>query len=142
MTNSSRNFLLMTLTTLCPLLALAQTPPPKPAAPPPPRPVIVTTPSPSQQWQRQVDRQQLQNQQNQNAVREQLRQGNLDRQRANTTNPALQNQLDAADRSQQQLYRARQEDAVKRYQSLPANEPATQTRRIEPAPARGSSAGR
>jgi len=141
MTNSSRKFLPMALATLFAGTAMAQVPPPKPASPPPPRPVVVSQPPSAvgvQQWQRQVDRQQTQNQQNQNAVREQMRQGNLDRQRANTTNPALLNQLDSADRSQQELYRARQEDANRRYQATPRTDP--DTRRVEPA--KPSSAGR
>ncbi|MGE7138357.1 hypothetical protein ACQKIE_12080 [Luteibacter sp. NPDC031894] len=136
MTNSSRNILLGLLTVALPALALAQTQPAKTAPPPRPRPIVITTPSPSQQWQRQVDRQQLQDRQNQNALREQLRQGNVDRQRANTTDPTLRNQLDATDRSEQQLYRARQDAAARRYQTLPQPE-TTRT-----APARAGSAGR
>lgn len=119
MTNSSRNILLAWLIAMLPAFAVAQTQPAKPAAPPPrPKPVVITTPTPNQQWQRQVDRQQVQNRLNQNALREQLRQDNLDRQRANAADPALRTQLDDADRSQQQLYRARQDDAVRRYQTL------------------------
>jgi len=141
MTNSSRNFLPVVLATLFAGTAMAQVPPPKPASPPPPRPVIVNQPPSSagaQQWQRQVDRQQVQNQQNQNAVREQMRQGSLDRQRANTANPALLNQLDSADRSQQQLYRARQDDATRRIQAPPRPDP--EAGRVQPA--KPSSAGR
>ncbi|WP_426285289.1 hypothetical protein [Luteibacter sp. E-22] len=136
MTNSSRKILLAWLVATLPALALAQTQPAKPAAPPPrPKPVVISTPTPNQQWQRQVDRQQVQNRLNQNALREQLRQDNLDRQRTNAADPALRNQLDNADRSQQQLYRARQDDAVRRYQTLQRPE-ATQT-----VPARSGSAG-
>ncbi|SEM92091.1 hypothetical protein SAMN02800694_2145 [Luteibacter sp. UNCMF331Sha3.1] len=141
MTNSSRNFLPAVLATLVAGAAMAQVPPPKPASPPPPRPVYVSPPPSAigaQQWQRQVDRQQVQNQQNQNAVREQLRQGNLDRQRTNTTDPALLNQLDNADRSQQQLYRARQDDTTRRIQTPPRPDP--ETGRVQPA--KPSSAGR
>lgn len=141
MTNSSRNFLPTVLATLFAGTAMAQVPPPKPASPPPPRPVIVSQPPSStgvQQWQRQVDRQQVQNQQNQNAVREQLRQGNLSLQRANTTDPALLNQLNSSDQSQQQLYRTRQDDVNRRYQATPRTDP--DTRRVEPA--KPSSAGR
>ncbi|NID16776.1 hypothetical protein [Luteibacter yeojuensis] len=136
MTNSSRKILLGLLAAALPALVAAQTQPAKPAPPPRPKPIVITTPSPSQQWQRQVDRQQFQDRQNQNALREQLRQGNLDRQRANTTDPALRNQLDSADRSEQQLYRARQDAAARRYQTLP--QPAT----TENAPARSGTAGR
>lgn len=138
MTNSSRKFLLAFLALAAPALALAQnqTQPVKPAAPPPrPRPVVIATPSPSQQWQRQVDRQQLQSRQDQNALRERLRQDNLNMQRTNTSDPALRNQLDAADRSQQDLYRARQDAAVRRYQTE-QHPDDTQT-----LPARSTSAG-
>ncbi|NII53135.1 hypothetical protein [Luteibacter sp. SG786] len=136
MTNSSRKILLGLLAASLPALALAQSQPAKPAPPPRPRPIVITTPTPNQQWQRQVDRQQMQDRQNQNALREQLRQGSLDRQRANTTDPALRNQLDAADRSQQQLYRARQDAAARQYQTSPQPD---QTRTV---PARAGTAGR
>lgn len=136
MTNSSRKILLGLVAASLPAFALAQSQPAKPASPPRPRPIVITTPTPNQQWQRQVDRQQLQDRQNQNALREQLRQGSLDRQRANTADPALRNQLDAADRSQQQLYRARQDAAARQYQTLPQPE---STRN---APARAGTAGR
>ncbi len=135
MTNSSRKILLGLLAAVLPVLAMAQTQPAKPAPAPRPKPIVITTPSASQQWQRQVDRQQFQDRQNQNALREQLRQGNVDRQRANTTDPALRSQLDAADRSEQQLYRARQDAAARRYQTLP--QPATTGN----APARAGTAG-
>ncbi len=135
MTNSSRNILLSLLTVLLPVMASAQTPPAKPAAPPPKaRPVIV--PAPNQQFQRQVNQQQLQNRQNQNALREQLRQDNLGRQRDNATDPALRSQLDNADRSQQQMYRARQEDALRRDPNLQRQDPTGN------APARTSTTGR
>ncbi|MGF6712042.1 type IV secretory pathway VirB10-like protein [Luteibacter sp. W1I16] len=136
MTNSSRKILLAWLVAMLPALAMAQTQPAKPAAPPPrPKPVVISTPTPNQQWQRQVDRQQVQNRLNQNALREQLRQDNLDRQRTNATDPALRNQLDNADRSQQQLYRARQDAAAQRYQTLQRPDA---TRAV---PARSGSAG-
>lgn len=136
MTNSSRKILLGVVAGLLPALALAQSQPAKPAPPPRPKPIVITTPTPSQQWQRQVDRQQAQDRQNQNALREQLRQGSLDRQRANTTDPALRNQLDAADRSEQQIYRARQDAAARQYQTSPQPD-STRT-----APARAGTAGR
>jgi hypothetical protein len=121
MAYSSRKILLSLLAVALPALALAQTQPVKSAAPAPrARPIVITTPSANQQWQRQVDRQQLQNRQNQNSVQEQLRQNNSDLQRANATDPALRNQLDNADRSQQQQYRARQDAAAQRYQATQA----------------------
>jgi hypothetical protein len=135
MTNSSRKILPGLLAAALPLLAAAQTQPAQPVPAPRPRPIVITTPSPSQQWQRQVDRQHFQDRQNQNALREQLRQGNLDRQRQNATDPALRSQLDAADRSDQELYRARQDAAARRYQTLPQAQPAGN------APARAGTAG-
>lgn len=141
MTNSSRNILLALLCVAAPA-AFAQTSPqpakpvaaPAPAARPAARPAV---PSANQQWQRQVDRQQLQNQQQQNAVREQLRQGNLDQQRNSATDPGLRTQLNNADQSQQQMYRARQDDATRRYQTTPRpGEP------VRSAPATAGSAGR
>ena|ERR1700754_3088199 len=136
MTYSSRKILLCLLAATIPALALAQTQPVKPAAPAPrPRTVVVTPSAATQQYQRQVDRQQLQNRQNQNALREQLRQNNVDMQRANATDPALRNQLDNADRSDQQLYRARQDAAVQRFQT--EQRPGT----TNTPPARSSSTG-
>lgn len=138
MTNSSRNILLFLLASFMPALGFAQTQPVKSAPPPPrPRPIVISTPAPNQQFQRQVDRQQIQNRQNQNVLREQLRQDNLTRQRNNATDPALRSQLDNANQSEQQLYRARQDDAVRRSQTLRQPDAATGT-----VPAQGSSAGR
>lgn len=137
MTNSSRKILLPLLLAFMPALGFAQTQPATPAAPAPrPRPVVIAPSVATQQFQRQVDRQQIQNKQNQNALREQLRQDNLTRQRNNATDPALRSQLDSANQSEQQLYRARQEDAVRRYQTL--QRPET----IGTVPAQSSSAGR
>jgi TolA-binding protein len=136
MTNSSRNLVLSMLFLAIPVAALAQTQPVKPAAAPPPRPqAVVTTPSHTEQWQRQVDRQQLQNTQNQNAVRQQLQQNNSTIQRNNTTDPAMRNQIDNAQRSQDQLNRARQDAADRQYQNDSLNRGST-------APARTGSAGR
>lgn len=128
MTNSSRNILLFVLAAALPLSAAAQTQPqPAKAAAPvkavaAPAPVarpVVATPTHNQQFQRQVDRQQVINQQNQNAVREQLRQNNMNQQRSTATDPALRSQLDNADRAQQQSYQAQQEATVRRAQADP-----------------------
>jgi hypothetical protein len=136
MTISSRNILLSMVFLAAPACALAQTQPAKPA--PAPRPVVVAPPAAqirNQQFQQQVNQQRLQTNQQQNAVREQLRQSNLNTQRNNTTDPATLNQLNNADRSQQDLYRARQQDAVQRAQSDPNNNGTV-------VPARAGSAGR
>lgn len=140
MTISSRNILLSVLFLATPALALAQAQPAKPAAAPraTPRPVVVAPPAGqirNQQFQQQVNQQRLQTNQQQNAVHEQLRQTNLNTQRSNTTDPATLNQLNNADRSQQELYRARQQDAVQRAQADPNNNGTV-------PPARAGSAGR
>jgi len=127
MTNSSRNILLFVLAAVLPLSAAAQTQPQparaavpvKAAAPAPVARPVVATPTHNQQFQHQVDRQQVVNQQNQNAVREQLRQNNMNQQRSTATDPALRSQLDNADRAQQQSYQAQQEATVRRAQADP-----------------------
>lgn len=130
MTNASRKFMLSLLAVL-PLAAFAQAAtPPKPAPKPAPRPKVYTPVAPpSQQWQNQANQQQLINRQNQNAVQEQLRQNNLNQQRNSATNPALRTQLDNADQSQQQQYRARQDNAARQYQDKQATQPASATSR-------------
>jgi TolA-binding protein len=136
MTNSSRKFLFPMLLVALPIAALAQIQPAKPAATPPPRPqAVISTPSHTEQWQRQVDRQQVQNAQNQNAVRQQLQQNNSTIQRNNTTDPAMRNQIDSAQRSQDQLDRARQDATQRQYQNDSLNRPGT-------TPARAGSLGR
>jgi hypothetical protein len=123
MTNASRKFMLAVLAAL-PLAAFAQATT-KPAPAPAPRPKVYTpVASPAQQWQRQADQQQLINRQNQHAVQEQLRQNNLNQQRNAATDPTLRNQLDSADRQQQQQYRARQDNAARQYQDKQATQPA------------------
>jgi hypothetical protein len=130
MTNASRKFMLFLLAAF-PLAAFAQAAtPPAPAAKPAPRPKVYTpVASPSQRWQQQANQQQLINRQNQNAVQEQLRQNNLNQQRNSATDPALRTQLDNADQSQQQQYRARQDAAARRYQDNQATQPANATTR-------------
>lgn len=135
MTNSSRNLVLSMLFLATPVVALAQTQPVKPATPPPRPQAVIATPSHTEQWQRQVDRQQLQNAQSQNAVHQQLQQNNSAIQRNNTTDPAMRNQIDNAQRSQDQLDRARQDAANRQYQTDSLNRAGT-------APARAGSAGR
>jgi TolA-binding protein len=115
MTNSSRKFLLA-LAAL-PLVSgvAAQTPPPAASAP---RPVILA-PTPHEQWQRQVDRQQIENRQRQSAVQQQIQQDRYVRERNATTNPALRSQMDDAAQRQQDVERARQDAAMRRYQAQP-----------------------
>ncbi|QWT18417.1 hypothetical protein KPL74_11760 [Bacillus sp. NP157] len=129
MTKASRKFVL-SLLLVVPAAAFAQAatqpaaaprpaPVARPAAAPVPaaRPRVVPgVPPPNARFQQQVNQQQLINRQNQNAVQEQLRQNNVNQQRNATTDPALRSQLDNADRAQQDQYRARQDNAAKRYQ--------------------------
>ncbi|WP_213947809.1 hypothetical protein [Luteibacter sp. dw_328] len=142
MTNSSHKILPFLLAMSMPLAAIAQTATPavKAAAParaaPAARPVV-TTPSHNAQFQQQVNRQQVINQQNQNAVQQQLRQNNMNQQRNTATDPGLRNQLDNADRAQQQTYQSQQDATVRRDPTNPRVRDATQ----RTAPASSGSAG-
>jgi hypothetical protein len=151
MTNSSHKILPFLLAMAMPLAAIAQTSTPavKAAAParaaPAARPAspaavarpVVTTPSHNAQFQQQVNRQQVINQQNQNAVQQQLRQNNMNQQRNTATDPGLRNQLDSADRAQQQTYQSQQDATVRRDPTNPRVRDATQ----RTAPASAGSAG-
>jgi hypothetical protein len=126
MTNSSHKFLLLLLAITAPLSVAAQTPP-QPAraaaAAPPPKPApvarpAVAVPSHTQQFNQQVNRQQVINQQNQNSVQQQLRQNNMNQQRSTATDPALRNQLDSADRAQQQTYQSQQDATVRTHPTV------------------------
>jgi aminoglycoside phosphotransferase family enzyme len=134
MTNSSHKILPFLLAMAMPLAAIAQTSTPavKAAAKP-----VVTTPSHNAQFQQQVNRQQVINQQNQNAVQQQLRQNNMNQQRNTATDPGLRNQLDNADRAQQQTYQSQQDATVRRDPTNPRVRDATQ----RTAPASAGSAG-
>ncbi|MEX1828640.1 hypothetical protein [Luteibacter sp. CQ10] len=136
MTNSSRKKFLFLLAAALPALALAQTQPQQPSRPAgqPQRPVYRAPSSAQQDWQRAVDRSRVQSQQRQNAVQQQLQQDNVNRQMNATTDPALRSQLDNANRTQQNLYRSKQDDEVKRYNDRHPGQP--------PPPAGTSSTGR
>lgn len=136
MTNSSRKKFLFLLAAALPALALAQAQPQPPSRPAgqPQRPAYVAPSSAQQDWQRAVDRSRVQSQQRQNAVQQQLQQDNVNRQMNATTDPTLRSQLDNANRTQQNLYRARQDDEVKRYNDRHPGQP--------PPPAGTSSTGR
>ncbi|TCV91316.1 hypothetical protein EC912_11262 [Luteibacter rhizovicinus] len=126
MTNSShttiRRYLVALSLVLAIPLAVAQTTTPatqpKPAAQQP-RPVVIVQPSANQRWQQAANQQRVQNQIQQNAVQQQIRQANSAQLRQNTTDPNLQKQMDQSNQSQQQLYRAQQQDAVQRYNATP-----------------------
>jgi hypothetical protein len=147
MTNSSHKILLSLLAIALPLTAIAQTSTPaaparaapaaRPATPAAVARPVVATPSHNAQFQQQVNRQQVVNQQNQSAVQQQLRQSNMNQQRSTATDPALRNQLDSADRAQQQSYQSQQDATVRRNATNPRVRDAAQ----RSAPASSGSAG-
>lgn len=122
----------MTLKTLAPLCFLAaalamalpamagawQASPPRPA---PPQPVVVVQPPANARFQQTVRENQVRDQLQKSQLEEQLRQGQMDTtRRPYATDPAHAARLDQADQAQRELYRARQQDLVGRYQSAVA----------------------
>jgi len=103
--------------------------------PAPPRPVIVVQPSANARFQQTVRENQVRDRLQKNRVEEQLRQGRVDAMRrpyaASTAHAA---RLDQADQTQRELYRARQQDLLDRYQSAVA--PPVVHSREAPASAR------
>jgi hypothetical protein len=87
----------------------------------PARPVIVVQPPANARFQQTVRENQVRDQLQKNQVEEQLRQGRVDTlrrpQAANTPHAA---RLDQVDQGQRELYRARQQDLLDRYQSAVA----------------------
>lgn len=86
-----------------------------------PRPVIVVQPPSNARFQQTVRENQVRDQLQKNRVEEQLRQGRADAMRrpyaASTVHAT---RLDQGDQAQQELYRARQQDLLNRYQSAVA----------------------
>ncbi|HET6806771.1 MAG TPA: hypothetical protein VFH59_15155 [Frateuria sp.] len=93
----------------------------QPSPPPPARPVIIVQPPSNARFQQTVREQQVRDQLQKNQVEEQLRQSRVDATRrpyaADATHAA---RLDQADQAQRELYRARQQDLLDRYQSAVA----------------------
>jgi len=89
--------------------------------PAPPRPVIVVQPPANARFQQVVRENQTRDLMQKNQVEEQLRQGRADAMRrpyaASTVQAA---RVDTADQAQRELYRARQQDLLDRYQSAVA----------------------
>ena len=89
--------------------------------PAPPRAVIIVQPVANARFQQTVRENQVRDQLQKNQVEEQLRQNRVDTlrrpQAANTLHAA---RLDQADQGQRELYRARQQDLLDRYQSAVA----------------------
>lgn len=89
--------------------------------PAPARPVIVVQPPANTRFQQTVRENQVRDQLQKNQVEEQLRQGRVDtlrRPQASNTRHAAR--LDQGDEGQRELYRARQQDLLDRYQSAVA----------------------
>jgi hypothetical protein len=109
------------------------------AAPAPrPRPVIVVQPPADARFQQTVREQQVRDQLRKNQLEEQLRQDRTDTMgRPHAAQPAHAARLLQADQAQRELYRARQQDLLDRYQSAVAP-PVLHAERV---PATASSSG-
>ena len=95
-----------------------QVQPPRPAAPPP---VIVLQPPANARFQQVVREHEVRDRLQKNQLEEQLRQNQMDvARRPYAANPVQAVRLDQADQSQRELYRARQQDLLDRYQSAVA----------------------
>jgi hypothetical protein len=107
----------------------------KPGQPtaPPPRPVVIVQPPADARFQQTVREQQVRDQLQKNQIEEQLRERQMQAlRRPYATDPVQAARLDQADQAQRELYRARQQDALDRYQSTvapsvvhPASKPAS-----------------
>jgi hypothetical protein len=90
-------------------------------APAPPRPVVIVQPPANVRFQQTMRDQQVRDQAQKNQVEEQLRQARSDMARQPfATDPVRAVRLDQADQAQRDLYRARQQDLLDRYQSAVA----------------------
>jgi hypothetical protein len=120
-----------------PLAACAwQAAPSQPA--PPPRPVVIVQPPADTRFEQVQREQQVRDQMRKNQLEEQLRQGQADTiRRPYATDPLHAGRLDRAEQAQRELYRARQQDLLDRYQSAVVP-PVVHTRE---APATARSAG-
>lgn len=94
---------------------------PSQPAPPPPRPVVIVQPPANTHFQQMMREQQARDQLQKNQVEEQLRERQMQAQRRPYgTDPVHAARLDQADQAQRELYRARQRDALDRYQNAVA----------------------
>lgn len=95
-----------------------QAQPPRPAAPPP---VIVVQPPANARFQQVVREHEVRDQLQKSQLEEQLRQNQTDAtRRPYAANPIHATRLDQADQAQRELYRARQQDLLDRYQNAVA----------------------
>lgn len=105
----------------------------KPSQPAPPRPVVIVQPPANARFQQTVREQQVRDQLQKNQVEEQLRERQMQALRRPYANDPVQAaRLDQAEQAQRELYRARQQDVLDRYQSTvappvahPASKPAS-----------------
>ena len=88
---------------------------------PAPPPVVVVQPPANARFQQTLREQQVRDQLRKNQLEEQLRQGQADAIRRSYAPDTLQAiRLEQADQAQRELYRARQQDLLDRYQSAVA----------------------
>jgi ABC-type sugar transport system substrate-binding protein len=113
-------------------VALQQKPAPAPA------PVVIVPVPPHVSYNQSMREAQLRDQLQKNQLEEQLRQGTSDAiRRPSASDPAQLRQLDQADQSQRDRYRARQQDLLDRYRSVVAPTVVPPKKR-EPASSRSS----
>jgi hypothetical protein len=111
-----------------------QAQPPRPVAP---RPVIVLQPPANARFQQAVREHEVRDQLQKNQLEEQLRQNQMDTaRRPYAADPIHAARLDQADQAQRELYQARQQDLLDRYQSAVA--PPVVHSQERPAPSRSS----
>jgi hypothetical protein len=109
-----------------------QAQPPRPATPPP---VIVLQPPANSRFQQVVREHEVRDQLQKNQLEEQLRQNRMDAaRRPYVANPVHAARLDQADQAQREMYRARQQDLLDRYQNA-VTPPVVHSDRA-PAPSR------
>lgn len=109
--------------------ALAQQTPQQTSQPAKPKPApVYVPPPPAARFNASMRQQQVRDQLQKNQLEEQLRQGRMDTLKRPTANdPAHTDQLDQASRAQNQVYQARQQDLIDRYQNAATPPPSTRT---------------
>ena len=109
----------------------------QPAPPAQPRPVIVVQPPAHARFQRIAREHEVRDRMQKNQVEEQLRQHRMEATRRPYATDALHaTRLEQAERTQRELYRARQQDLLDRYQSAVAP-PVVHSGRVPASPRSG-----